>query len=153
MRTLPTKAVLFALSPASRVVLRTAIPDNFQCYWYTSLAQIQQTMHKRLELIVCCTLFDSSQMFDLIRYCKASPALHDTPILCVRAIGGAFDDAAFHGVAIACKTLGASYFLDINRMIAGLGHEQALKAANKILTNLCEKKLGSHFYLHSDSNH
>ena len=151
MHTLPIKAVLFAFAPASRMVLRTAIPDNFQCYWCTSLAQVQQTVHKRLDLIVCCTLFDSSQMFDLLRYCKVNPILRDTPILCVRAVGGAFDNAAFQGIAIACKAFGASEFLDLDQMIAEFGSECALKAAGNILIKLSDKELRSHSYLHSAS--
>jgi hypothetical protein len=149
MHTLPTKTVLFAFAPASKVVFRTAIPDNFRCYWCTSLAQVQQTIPKRFDLIVCCTLFDSSQMFELLRYCKASPISSDTPILCVRAIGGAFDDAAFQGIAIACKAFGASDFLDLDQLIAEFGSEYALKAASNILINLCDSEIRSHFYPHS----
>ena len=151
MHTLPIKTVLFAVAPASSVMLRTAIPDNFQCHWCTSLSEMQQTMPKRFGLIVCCTLFDSSQMFDLLRYCKASPTLRDTPILCVRAIRGIFDDTAFERIAMACKACGASDFLDLDQLIAEFGSEYALKATSNILVNLSGEELRSHSYPHSAS--
>jgi hypothetical protein len=153
MHTHSNKAVLFALAPASKEALYDAIPDDFKCYWCTSTAQVMKLMHKRLDLIVCCTMFDSSQMFELLRYCKSTAKLRITPVLCIRAVGGELDDAAFAGVAIACKALGAVGFFDFNRMAAQSGREIALKTANIILGDLCNNLAAPHSCEFDDSLH
>lgn len=132
-----TKFVLFALAPASKKAFFDAIPHDFNCYWCTSLAQVEALRYAKLDLIVCCTQFDSSQMFELLRYCKASATMQATPVLCIRAVDGAYDDSAFQSVCVACKALGAVDFFDLSRKSVELGRTLALKAANSLLSLLC----------------
>lgn len=142
MHTQASKLVLFALAPASKEAFFDAIPHNFNCYWCTSLAQAQALRYAKLDLIVCCTQFDSSQMFELLRYCKASATMRTTPVLCLRAVEGAYDDAAFQSVSVACKALGAVGFFDLSRKTVESGRTLALKAANVLLSRLCDTKAG-----------
>lgn len=146
MLSLPTLSILFATSPGGRIILGKDMPHDLKPYWCTSMAQAQSLLFRRHDLIVCCTLFDSSRMFDLLRYCKSHPRICTTPIVCIKAGGAAFDEIASQGIGIACKALGAVGFMDLDRLNDTLGCERAREETNKIFNELADTGYRQHSY-------
>lgn len=140
MQSLSEKSVLFAVNLESKRVFIKAIPALFQTSWCSSVEEAQSQLQTKFDLIVICTYFDSSRMFDLLRYCKSVPEISNTPVLCIRALGGAFEDTAFQGVDIASKALGAVAFIDLIRIINELGRDQAMEKLETIFAGVANMK-------------
>ncbi len=146
MHSLPARSVLFAIAPESKMVISKAIPSTFQPDWCTSVEQAQTLLNKPYDLIVCCTLFDASRMFDFLLYCKANQETETIPFLCIRAVSGKFEDTAFQAVKIACNTLNAAGFIDYFHLTSKLGHEKALETISHVFSKLAANESIGHVY-------
>lgn len=129
---------LVVVSPENSKVALSLFDSDFSAAVSTSLANAQQVLSNKFELIVAATCFDESRMFDLLRYCKASPDFQSIPFVAMRIDGINMDDMTHQAVQIATKALGAEDYIDLQRL-PGPAHEKH-QAFRQLLTMLIARK-------------
>jgi hypothetical protein len=136
-RSIPLKTMV-VVSPENSKVALTLFNSDFDVKLSTSLVHAQSTLSNKYELIVAATCFDESRMFDLLRYCKASPDILSIPFIAMRIDGLNMDDMTHQAIQIATKALGAEDYIDLQRLPGGL-HEKSM-AFRQLLTMLIARK-------------
>lgn len=129
---------LIVVSPENSKVALGLFDSSFSATVSTSLAHAQTSLRERKDLIVAATCFDESRMFDLLRYCKASPDFQSIPFVAMRIDGLHMDDMTHQAIQIATKALGAEEYIDLQRL-PGTAQEKNI-AFTRLIAMLIEKK-------------
>lgn len=129
---------LLVVSPENSKVATSLFDSTFAVAVSTSLANAQDALSDRHELIVAATCFDESRMFDLLRYCKANPDYHAIPFVAMRVDGLGMDDMTHQAIQIATKALGAEDYIDLQRLPGNANEKH--RAFRQLLTMLITRK-------------
>lgn len=106
----------------------TAALGDWQIEFARTLGEARHALgHASFDLAAIGVYFDDSQMFDLVRWLRASARTAELPILCVRGHQG-FTAVSTRTLEMAVRALGADEFLDLLPS-AGAEAEAALRAA------------------------
>jgi hypothetical protein len=133
----PLKTIVFVSPENSNIALNLFAGDH-EATLATSLAQAQNLISNNYELIVAATCFDESRMFDLLRFCKATPAIQAIPFVAMRIDGLNMDDMTHQSIQIATKALGAEEYIDLQRLPGGM--HQKITAFRELIEMLIAKK-------------
>ncbi len=113
---LPTKPrILLACAERTYRRLVSVLPDHELTYARNFPDAEAALKANDFNLIMIGSRFDESRMFDLLRYLKADPNYSEIPVICFRGIRFApyEDESLLRIVEMACKEVGASFFLDL----------------------------------------
>jgi hypothetical protein len=130
--------ILIVVSPENSKVAQELFDGDYNMTISTSLSNAQEMLKKKYDLIAAATCFDESRMFDLLRYCKATPHIQSTPLIALRIDGIKMDDMTHQAVQIATKALGAEEYIDLQRMPGDVNAKSI--AFRIIISMLLEKK-------------
>ncbi len=119
--------MLMALSPENIPVATSLFDSEYALTISTSMDHAKAMLNERFHLIAATACFDESSMFDLLRYCKANPALGSLPFIAMRLQGAELDNTTHQAIHIASQALGAEGFIDFNRLerTAGTSNPEA----------------------------
>lgn len=106
-------------------LLEGCLHPHFRVVHASTLQQAAVLVRPDTPLVLCGAHFDDGRMYDLLRHLKAQPALAAVPFVAVRATPGELDDVIYESVKIATTALGANGFIDMVRLQAQHGHEEA----------------------------
>ncbi len=129
---------LVVVSPENANTAFSLFDSNFEVTCSTSISHAQGALSEAQDLIVAATCVDESRMFDLLRYCKATPALQSIPFVAVRIGGLGMDEMTHQAIQIATKALGAEEYIDLQRLPGVMDEKSA--AFKVLLSMLVEKK-------------
>jgi hypothetical protein len=106
--------ILVAASQEPQAICNRML-NKHELFFAETVSQAHRFLEdERLDLIICTVVFDESRMFDLLRLAKANGEWKRIPFLCCKVRPKLLDyPLALEGVQIACRTLGAAAFLDI----------------------------------------
>src|ERR671936_103041 len=84
-----------------------------------------------LALVLCGVHFDSSRMYDLLRYVRQRfPAL---PFVCCRVFSAELPQISREAIALAAQTLGASAFVDLPALGEQFGPQEGEKPLSTLV--------------------
>ncbi len=127
--------MLIAARLVAREPFRKALSGHADLLEVETLeAAIEELQRSQPAALVCSTLqFDESRMFDLLRWVREH--YPEIPFVCARALSK--DNPRFaitiEAVEIACKTLGATAFVDIPALATDLGEGRAIERLQETL--------------------
>jgi hypothetical protein len=117
--------MLLALSPEYISIATSLFDPEYSLTVSTELDHAKALMRDQFDVIAATACFDESRMFDLLRYCKATPELASIPFIALRLKSNELDNTAHQGIHIASQALGAEGFIDLRHL------EQATGSANR----------------------
>lgn len=117
--------ILVADMDDSLALLEGCLHPHFDVVHASTMQQALALVRPDTSLVLCGAHFDDGRMYDLLRHLKAQPALASVPFMAVRALPGELDDVIYESVKIATTALGANGFIDMVRLQAQHGHEEA----------------------------
>jgi len=132
------KNILVAATPSAFKTMRSALENRFSLTHCFNLDAARAALDDApVDLILCCTHFDESRMFDLLRYVKMQPALHRIPFMCAKIVEDEVSATYLQGVEIAARALGADSFIDFShwKRIQGeqLAFDELTRTIHKLL--------------------
>ena len=109
--------ILLAASKAPYEICRRILKKHKVIWVQTLEAADHQLQEGDFDLILCTKLFDDSRMFEFLKRAKEHPKSRVIPFLCLRTLSTQIENKRLFdkSIEIACHSLGAAAFLDINR--------------------------------------
>jgi hypothetical protein len=135
--------MLMALSPEFTSIATTLFEPEYSITLTTSLEHAKTLMSEKFDVITATACFDESNMFDLLRYCKATPELASIPFIAIRLKDAKLDNTAHQGIHIASQALGAEGFIDLFYIERAVGKQDRDTEFRKRIRLLLEKRTPS----------
>lgn len=132
--------VLVAAAQVSVTAISEALSNEFDTDFVATLAEAEAYSYEQADVIVCGLYFDESRMFDLLRYAQLHPTARTLPFFCVSAVENALSSTIRQGIEIACRALGGTTFIDLNRWTDEYGAAHARARIRQLIRQAATSK-------------
>lgn len=141
MRETNQPRMLMALAPEYIPIATRLFDTEYAITVSTDLEHAKTLLSEKFDVIAATACFDESRMFDLLRYCKATPDLASIPFIALRLKTVELDNTAYQGIHIASQALGAEGFIDLQHLELAIGEQGRDAEFRKRFRMLLEKRI------------
>jgi response regulator RpfG family c-di-GMP phosphodiesterase len=137
-RVQPTK-ILLAVRPADLADISDFLTSEFSVVVCTTMEEAVENLTDEIALIACGVRFDSGKMFELLDAVRANPATSRIPYYLLVAAGTNYSYAILEGIRRAAKVKGISGFINLSRLVADLGRDNAYERVRQGIRDVLAK--------------
>lgn len=130
------KKLLLATRPDVRPLALRALADHFELEFCYNLNDAITALGHGVDGIVCGLHFGEGEFFDFLQHAKSNPGTRSIPFFCLHGSGGSLSTPIQKSIEIATKAAGAERYIQISKMRAELGDEEAFKKIRGLINEL-----------------
>ena len=130
------KKLLLATRPDVRPLALRALADHFELEFCYNLRDAINVLGSGVDGVLCGLHFGEGEFFDFLQYAKSNPDTKAIPFFCLHGSGGNLSAPIQKSIEIATQAAGAERYIQIAKLRAELGDEEAFKKIRNLINEL-----------------